>query len=349
MSQISASSAAASATAVVSEPPRPSVVSSRSGETPWKPATIAIRPASSASRTRYARISTIRALPCVVSVTIPACDPVNETASLPRSLIAIDRSAIEIRSPAVSSMSRSRGCGLPETCVASSSSSSVVSPIAETTTHTWSPFAAAPTTRRATSRIRSGSATDEPPYFWTTRLTDQTLREGKPGDGRERIEARCLDALVRDREETVAGDEGAADRRGAGVREPCELVDPLPGDAEGDGLRLQRDDGERLRRPVEERVVVVLDLRRAGSERDGIQPRRAARVGDVEQLDLSTCEPAVRGRVLTDAEQQVAAHRVEVGGVAAQLERAEHARPRRIGEVDRVQRIDLAERDDVAD
>ena len=40
----SASSAAASATAVVSEPPRPSVVMSRAVDTPWKPATIATSP-----------------------------------------------------------------------------------------------------------------------------------------------------------------------------------------------------------------------------------------------------------------------------------------------------------------
>ena len=44
-----------------------------------------------------------------------------------------------MRSPAVSSMSSSRGCGRSETWAASSSSSSVVAPIAETTTHTWMP------------------------------------------------------------------------------------------------------------------------------------------------------------------------------------------------------------------
>ena len=46
-----------------------------------------------------------------MSVRIPACEPVNETASWPRSLIAIETSAIEIRSPAVSSMSISRRFG----------------------------------------------------------------------------------------------------------------------------------------------------------------------------------------------------------------------------------------------
>jgi len=46
----------------------------------------------------------------------------------------VDSSAIEIRSPAVSSMSSSRRFGFGETCFASPRRSSVVSPIAETTT-----------------------------------------------------------------------------------------------------------------------------------------------------------------------------------------------------------------------
>ena len=50
----------------------------------------------------------IRALPCTASVMTPACDPVNDRASMPRLAIAIASSAIEIRSPAVSSMSSSR-------------------------------------------------------------------------------------------------------------------------------------------------------------------------------------------------------------------------------------------------
>jgi hypothetical protein len=66
-------SAAASATAVVSEPPRPSVVTScESAETPWNPATSTIFPASSASLMRVARTSAIFALPWTVSVTMPA-------------------------------------------------------------------------------------------------------------------------------------------------------------------------------------------------------------------------------------------------------------------------------------
>ena len=55
-------------------------MSSDSFETPWKPATSTIRPASSASWIRFARTSTIFALPWTVSVTMPACEPVSEIA-----------------------------------------------------------------------------------------------------------------------------------------------------------------------------------------------------------------------------------------------------------------------------
>ena len=54
---------------------------------------------------------TIRASPCFAVVIIPACEPVNEMALAPSAEIAIATSALEIRSPAVSSMSISRGGG----------------------------------------------------------------------------------------------------------------------------------------------------------------------------------------------------------------------------------------------
>ena len=134
------SSAAASATAVVSEPPRPSVVMSRRGRDALEARDDRDLPLVERLAGRGSlRISTIFALPWRVSVTIPACEPVNETASRPRSLIAIETSAIEIRSPEVSSMSCSRGCGSGETSRASAISRSVVSPIAETTTQTSLP------------------------------------------------------------------------------------------------------------------------------------------------------------------------------------------------------------------
>ena len=80
-----------------------------------------------------------RSAPCraLVSVTIPACEPVNETASWPRSLIAIETSAIEIRSPAVSSMSMLARVRVRRDLRARGRSArSVVSPIAETTAQT---------------------------------------------------------------------------------------------------------------------------------------------------------------------------------------------------------------------
>ena len=80
--------------------------------------------------------SMILALPCTESVITPACEPVNERAVKPRSLIAIATSAIEMRSPAVSSMSISRAGGSGETPLARSSRSSVVSPMADTATTT---------------------------------------------------------------------------------------------------------------------------------------------------------------------------------------------------------------------
>ncbi len=51
---------------------------------------------------------------------------------------------------------------------ASEISSSVVSPIADTTTTSWLPLARSRAIRRATRRIRSASASDEPPNFCTT-------------------------------------------------------------------------------------------------------------------------------------------------------------------------------------
>lgn len=123
---------------MVSEPPRPSVVMSfLSCDTPWNPATIAMLPSSSAVRIRPGVTSMMRALLCTESVITPAWLPVNDCASWPRFLIAIASSAMEIRSPAVSSMSNSRPDGIGDTCSARSISSSVVSPIADTTTTTW--------------------------------------------------------------------------------------------------------------------------------------------------------------------------------------------------------------------
>src|ERR1700760_3728237 len=160
---------AASATAVVSEPPRPSVVTSRlSVETPWKPATRTIRSCSRAWRMRSARASMIRALVGEESVTIPACEPVSEIASCPMSWIAIAQRAQEIRSPVESSMSISRATGRAEISCAWATSSSVVLPRAESTATTRLPASRAATIRPAARLMRSASATEVPPNFITT-------------------------------------------------------------------------------------------------------------------------------------------------------------------------------------
>ena len=54
-------------------------------DTPWNPATIATLPPASASRMRSPLTSMIFARLCSVSVTIPACEPVNDIAGTPRS------------------------------------------------------------------------------------------------------------------------------------------------------------------------------------------------------------------------------------------------------------------------
>src|SRR5438034_9060372 len=104
-------------------------------------------------------------------VTMPDWEPVKLTAGTPRALRAIESSAIEMRSPAESSMSSSRRAGLSVSFLARARSSSVVSPIADTTTTTSLPAAFVVATRSATLRILSTSATEEPPYFWTTMAT----------------------------------------------------------------------------------------------------------------------------------------------------------------------------------
>src|SRR5512132_3386927 len=157
------------------------MVTSLEVETPWNPATITTLPSPRASLIRPARTSRMRALPCRVSVMIPAWEPVNDLAVTPRSAMAMASSDMEMRSPAVSSMSISRGGGSGETLRASAIRWSVVSPMAETTTTTSLPAWREATMRSATRRIREASPTEVPPYFWTTR--DMTFL-ARAGDGR---------------------------------------------------------------------------------------------------------------------------------------------------------------------
>ena len=116
---------------------------------------------------RFGRMSTIFAFVCRVSVTMPACDPVSDTARWPMSSIAIAQRAAVMRSPVESSMSISRGCGRGDTSAASAASVSVVSPMADTTPTVGRPVSWVATMRRATLRILSVSATEVPPNFIT--------------------------------------------------------------------------------------------------------------------------------------------------------------------------------------
>ena len=124
-----------------------------------------------ASRSRSPLTSRILALPCTVSVTMPAWLPVNDDASMPSSASAMHSNAMDFRSPAVSSMSISRPGCTDDTWFARAIRSSVSLPIALTTTMTSLPWRCVRATWSATALIRSASATDVPPYFCTRSAT----------------------------------------------------------------------------------------------------------------------------------------------------------------------------------
>ena len=115
--------------------------------------------------------SMILAFMWVVSVRKPAWLPVKDSASMPRSARAMHSRAVALRSPAVMSMSISRPGRVSETSRARRRSSSVSLPMAETTTTTSLPRRTVRATWSATARMRSGSATDVPPNFWTRSAT----------------------------------------------------------------------------------------------------------------------------------------------------------------------------------
>src|SRR3990172_4546652 len=109
-------------------------------------------------------------------------------------------------SPLASSISISRGSGLGETAWASSISPSVVLPMAETTTTSRWPGAADSAARRATFLIMSGSATDEPPYFWTISWPMRGPSYMSGGGTVKRVAA--LAAAPRDRPGATGGSAG---------------------------------------------------------------------------------------------------------------------------------------------
>ena len=115
----------------------------------------------------------------------PACVPLKADRVRPASVRAAPSSTAASRrpsrpssqqhdpSPAAARLLRASRC-------ASAISSSVVLPIAETTTATRSPAAARAATRRATCRRRSIDPTDVPPYFCTTVVASVTAPAPRP-------------------------------------------------------------------------------------------------------------------------------------------------------------------------
>ena len=125
-------------------------------------------------------ICTILASVWVESVRNPAWLPVNDAAGTPRSLSAMAMRAQALRSPPVMSMATSRPGGSAATWEAILSSWSVSLPMADTTSTTSSPRPRRRATWSATTRMRSGSATEVPPNFSTTNATADLLYR-RPG------------------------------------------------------------------------------------------------------------------------------------------------------------------------
>ena len=132
--QRSAPSVAARATAVVSLPPRPSVVISLARRCSGPGTRRRSRPCPPRARrgpgaARCRRCGPGRSWPSVV---MPACGPVRLIAGMPRPWRAIESRVAAWCSPVASRTSSSRGSGSSVIAAARPSSSSVVSPIAET-------------------------------------------------------------------------------------------------------------------------------------------------------------------------------------------------------------------------
>jgi hypothetical protein len=159
--------AAAMATAVVSEPPRPRVVMSPSSSSPWKPATTAISPRFSESVSRSASMERMRALAWALSVRIRTWGPVKLRAFPPCPWMARAVSPMLTCSPVAATTSCSRSSGRGLTSRVRFSRRFVSPAIAETTTTTSWPSLWVSRARRATPLMRSVSFTEVPPYFWT--------------------------------------------------------------------------------------------------------------------------------------------------------------------------------------
>src|SRR3990172_5036945 len=172
-----------------------------------------------------------------------------------------------MRSPAVRSMSSSRGSGAGVMSAAIASSSSVLSPIAETTTTTSLPASRARTMRSATLRIRSVVPTEVPPYFCTT----MGMAAGEQrGVSRPGLRGQRAAEEVELNPKEVLGHRRRA-REVRGVRDQHQLV-RAPGLEQGGG------EPQRVR---DEDVVVgqTVDQQDRALERGGLQERRVPVVG----------------------------------------------------------------------
>ena len=138
MSQRSAVSAAASATALVSDPPRPSVAMRPVlAWTPWKPETTATSWAdANPSRIPDPSISTMRAAPCRSDVLIGICQPCHERAASPSRWSTMASSPEVTCSPDATTTSYSAGSWSGLASCTQPTSSLVLPDIAETTTAT---------------------------------------------------------------------------------------------------------------------------------------------------------------------------------------------------------------------
>ena len=172
MSQRSALSAAASATAEVSEPPRPSVVTRPSGDRPWKPGTIGTSPAAMARAMSAVSMSTMRALVWAASVRIGICHDIQERAFTPSCCSAIASRPIVTCSPVATTTSYSRASCSGAISLTHFTSWLVAPDMAETTTATSLPRSTSALTLRATFLMRSMSPTEVPPNLRTMRAMD---------------------------------------------------------------------------------------------------------------------------------------------------------------------------------
>ena len=109
MSQRSACTAAATATALVSDPPRPSVVVRPCGLTPWKPGITAISPAAMLASSASVSMLSMRALAWASSVWIGICQPCHERALQPSACRVSASSPLVTCSPLATTTSYSAG------------------------------------------------------------------------------------------------------------------------------------------------------------------------------------------------------------------------------------------------